>query len=209
MEREVRVNNERIWVTQNLYHALASLRYEKETRVLWVDAICINQVDNAEREAQVPQMRNIYGSANRVVVWLGTTPFGSKRAFEIAGKDNPPHYYHYGTVRLVSQLLSSPWWIRNIDESQQEDTTLIQADYTTEPSTIFSDCTAKLINTSRSLFTVALAECVSDGQELDKRPTWCPKWDELGNDFRAVPFWIGGKRDDEGRCPWIDSQFTA
>ena len=304
MDREVRVNNERTWVTQNLYHALASLRYEKETRVLWVDAICINQVDNAEREAQVPQMRNIYGSANRVVVWLGTTPFGSKRAFEIAGKDNPPHYYHYGTVRLVSQLLSSPWWVRvwvvqelivaksvivqcsetalewdhfcrlvdtaiqspcfskvgthiqeyhtlksqrrsksqyvlqgsltdllytfrtrqatdkrdkiyallgllNIDESQREDTTLIQADYTTEPSTIFSDCAAKLINASRSLATVALAECVSDGQEPDKRPTWCPKWDELGNDFRAVPFWIGGQRDDEGRCPWIDSQFTA
>jgi hypothetical protein len=41
-----------------------------------VDALCINQADVAERNAQVMQMRKVYtpGGAKRVVVWLETRP---------------------------------------------------------------------------------------------------------------------------------------
>ncbi len=38
---------------------------------LWVDAVCINQADMAERSRQVPRMREIYRSAYSVLVWLG------------------------------------------------------------------------------------------------------------------------------------------
>ncbi|KAH9204636.1 hypothetical protein DL95DRAFT_376840 [Leptodontidium sp. 2 PMI_412] len=38
---------------------------------LWVDAICINQSDVAERTAQVALMSRIYSTALSVVVWLG------------------------------------------------------------------------------------------------------------------------------------------
>ena len=37
---------------------------------IWVDAICINQEDLAEREQQIPQMRQIYSCAYQVVIWL-------------------------------------------------------------------------------------------------------------------------------------------
>ncbi|RYP63766.1 hypothetical protein DL771_009127 [Monosporascus sp. 5C6A] len=39
--------------------------------VMWIDAICINQSNVAERNAQVAQMSRIYRQARRVVVWLG------------------------------------------------------------------------------------------------------------------------------------------
>jgi hypothetical protein len=38
---------------------------------LWIDAICINQKDTAERNEQVKQMGKIYKFAERVIVWLG------------------------------------------------------------------------------------------------------------------------------------------
>jgi hypothetical protein len=40
-------------------------------RVLWIDAICINQKDNKERTVQVRLLSRIYRNAARVVVWLG------------------------------------------------------------------------------------------------------------------------------------------
>jgi hypothetical protein len=58
-------------VTQNLAEALPYLRYEKRPRVLWIDAICVNQQDLEERSSQVKRMPDIYSRATRVVVWLG------------------------------------------------------------------------------------------------------------------------------------------
>jgi hypothetical protein len=43
--------------TTNLYLALHRLRYEaEEPRRIWIDAICINQMDVAERNQQVALM---------------------------------------------------------------------------------------------------------------------------------------------------------
>lgn len=58
-------------VTQNLFLALRHLRDEKCARCLWVDAICINQKNTAERNNQVQQMARIYQEAKHVHVWLG------------------------------------------------------------------------------------------------------------------------------------------
>lgn len=40
-------------------------------RLLWVDALCINQQDNDEKSSQVMMMRHIYARAKNVLVWLG------------------------------------------------------------------------------------------------------------------------------------------
>jgi hypothetical protein len=68
-------------VTQNLAEALPYLRHEKEPRILWIDAICINQQDLIERSWQVGQMSNIYSLAKLVVVWLGPEQDDSTLAF--------------------------------------------------------------------------------------------------------------------------------
>jgi len=64
--------NERSFdVTANLHSALQHLRYENEERILWIDAICINQENLEERGHQVSHMGRIYKLAERVIVWLG------------------------------------------------------------------------------------------------------------------------------------------
>jgi hypothetical protein len=48
-----------------------------------VDAICINQKDTQERNAQVRIMRSIYQQAERTVIWLGEATESTWMAFEL------------------------------------------------------------------------------------------------------------------------------
>ncbi|KAK4460938.1 heterokaryon incompatibility protein-domain-containing protein [Cladorrhinum samala] len=57
--------------TKNCWDMLQFLRPSRFHRLLWVDAICINQSDNLERGAQVAKMGFIYKNGTRTVVWLG------------------------------------------------------------------------------------------------------------------------------------------
>lgn len=45
----VKLNSEILRITENLHSALQCLRYHSKDRVLWIDAICINQEDLKER----------------------------------------------------------------------------------------------------------------------------------------------------------------
>jgi hypothetical protein len=64
----------------NLAVALRQLRHPYDSRILWIDAICINQGDVDERNEQVKRMTNIYALARRVVAWLGGEFDDSKHA---------------------------------------------------------------------------------------------------------------------------------
>jgi hypothetical protein len=54
-----------------LNHLAAERGVEPQTFSLWMDAICINQEDVQERNAQVELMEDIYKKAAHVQVWLG------------------------------------------------------------------------------------------------------------------------------------------
>jgi hypothetical protein len=71
----------RFEVSTNLESALRHLRRRKILRV-WVDAVCINQRDNDEKNNQVPMMAKIYGDADLVYVWLGGEENRSKEAIK-------------------------------------------------------------------------------------------------------------------------------
>ncbi|KIW04372.1 uncharacterized protein PV09_04656 [Verruconis gallopava] len=71
-------------ITKNLERALRSLRLPTLPRRLWIDAVCINQKDLAERARQVGYMRSVYKHAARVVVWLGEKSQMVRRAFSLA-----------------------------------------------------------------------------------------------------------------------------
>jgi len=66
-----------LFQTRNCAALLRFLRPYRGLRTIWVDAICINQRDIHEREAQVAKMRLIYQSAMRTVVFLGEDAAGS------------------------------------------------------------------------------------------------------------------------------------
>ncbi|KAI1878374.1 uncharacterized protein JN550_000556 [Neoarthrinium moseri] len=55
----------------NLTRALIAYRLTDRPRRIWVDAICINQDDLAERQAQVRMMGAIFHGAQQVLCWLG------------------------------------------------------------------------------------------------------------------------------------------
>lgn len=57
-------------ITLNLFAALQELR-TGVPRLLWVDAIAVNQKDLGERASQVQLMASIYSYAHRVIAWLG------------------------------------------------------------------------------------------------------------------------------------------
>lgn len=68
--RRVSTNEGDIYVTENLHAALLHLRDHSLDRIIWADAICINQDDIEERNRQVQIMAKIYARASRVIVWL-------------------------------------------------------------------------------------------------------------------------------------------
>jgi hypothetical protein len=67
----ITLDGHRFAVTRNLKKALLRLRSLDTEAPIWIDAICINQVDTAERTQQVELMRAIYESTIEVIVWLG------------------------------------------------------------------------------------------------------------------------------------------
>jgi Heterokaryon incompatibility protein (HET) len=64
-------------VTTNLHAALRHLRWVTRPRLLWIDAVCINQTNPAERSKQVSLMTEIYKHAKQVIIWLGESSHDS------------------------------------------------------------------------------------------------------------------------------------
>ncbi|KAK4212081.1 heterokaryon incompatibility protein-domain-containing protein [Rhypophila decipiens] len=95
---EIKVGGQSFWIRRNLHDFLVSWHrivgdpkhgaqpfaeshanpfLAEEERLIFIDAICINQLggeDNNERQAQVLLMREIYHRADGVISWLGIPP---------------------------------------------------------------------------------------------------------------------------------------
>ena len=70
-------------VTPALACVLRHLRLADKSRVVWVDALAIDQSNNSEKSTQVAMMAQIYHLATRVIAWLGPDSQGSDRAMRI------------------------------------------------------------------------------------------------------------------------------
>jgi hypothetical protein len=57
-------------VTAPVQEFLYQIRSSLTTKVVWIDAICINQEANDEKDVQLPFMREIYSKMSRVIAWL-------------------------------------------------------------------------------------------------------------------------------------------
>lgn len=113
LKTSILIGNDYVSVTESLADALYEMQFHVlgSERLLWVDALCINQDDLNERNHQVRQMEKIYRQAQRVLVWLGTpTPFWFKydkfandRKYEKRERDDK-HRKAEGSLELISQV---------------------------------------------------------------------------------------------------------
>lgn len=78
----INCNGHDLPIADNLYHALQFLRLEDRPVLFWIDAICINQNENAEKSEQIRHMYKIYEIATQVVVWLGPHYDNSEMAMQ-------------------------------------------------------------------------------------------------------------------------------
>jgi hypothetical protein len=118
--RSISIGKHDLLVTENLHEALSCLRHRSIERVIWVDAVCINQENEQEKEQQIQFMAKIYGQANRVVVWLGEAADNSDQVLEeirVAGGNKATNSSNNKTIQpAVLALLQRPWfrriWVR-------------------------------------------------------------------------------------------------
>ena len=63
---------------------LLRTRAKGRERSLWIDSICINQLDNKEKAAQVREMHRVYQKAFRTLIWLGQDSNNSTLGLQFA-----------------------------------------------------------------------------------------------------------------------------
>jgi hypothetical protein len=121
---DIYINGRLTKTTESAIDALKMLRSPWKSKVVWIDAICIDQDDAADKERQIPYMADIYRKAAHVVVWLGraedgylaiglasTLWFRATLAKEFGGataiKD-----IHQDAWKALRAMLSSKWFQR-------------------------------------------------------------------------------------------------
>ena len=109
------VDGQKLYVTQNLYTLLLRLQDHLCSRIIWVDAICIDQANEKEKENQLPLMAEIYSKARHVLVWLGEAGDDSDQALEALRLMNEDSIKSSSTQlapQSVLKLLQRPWFRR-------------------------------------------------------------------------------------------------
>jgi hypothetical protein len=88
--KSIKINGQARKVPISAVEALVRMRFPAANRVLWIDAICINQEDSTEKAHQVAMMYDIYSKGRRNLIWLGKevdSTWQSIKALEIILQD--------------------------------------------------------------------------------------------------------------------------
>jgi hypothetical protein len=102
-----------------------------------IDRLCVNQLDAAEKGAQVPKMQEIYRRSNEILTWLGPEGGGSASAIALAAR------------------IAAYWSNQglNISDAESEFRKKSRADL----STLLDQCNCKFDSAPVAAFTLLLA----------------------------------------------------
>jgi hypothetical protein len=108
-DRTLSLDNAPFAIKPNLEIALRQLSKGKVERLLWIDAICINQADLNERNEQVRMMSSVYRQAARVVIWIGPRPSAVKNVATEAIQTFAQHQRSGAHSQQLSTFLDNPY----------------------------------------------------------------------------------------------------
>lgn len=94
-------------ISYDLHCALRNMRHENRPCYVWIDTICINQLDIPERNSQVRSMREVYARAESVCIWLGMPPSSAGDLTGAQVKD-----IKYDVVQHIASRGERNWWRR-------------------------------------------------------------------------------------------------
>lgn len=120
LKSDVLLNGHMISVTTNCMQALRRLRLATRPRLVWIDALCIDQNFLKERNHQIRLMNRIYRAASQVVIFLGEGNEATDlvmdkiRSEADATIDKPPHsaWLQLEDLRSILAFLTRPWFNR-------------------------------------------------------------------------------------------------
>ena len=120
LRRIITLNGRPFFVADTVFNALKELRLPDKERILWIDAVCINQGDMNEKRQQIDLMGSIYRRAQAVHVWLGKADAQSKNAFRLAENVASIQSSEVDHVRAeisitrptLQTMMRSRWWSR-------------------------------------------------------------------------------------------------
>ncbi|KAK0099535.1 hypothetical protein ONS96_008369 [Cadophora gregata f. sp. sojae] len=107
----------KLGIAHNLAVALRHLRFPDRERILWVDAISINQRDDTERSREVLKMGALYRNAKGVVVWLGPSLDDSTLALKTLARLGADVIYH--NDKMTVGFRSAASWAEFLAEDEQ------------------------------------------------------------------------------------------
>lgn len=112
--RTIRVNHQDLVIRRNLFDFLSSASAREEQGLFFIDAICINQLDLDERQAQVQAMALIYRRATAVISWLGILPQAHYRGCQTLSHASDVSFRKWSEQEwgALKYLCNAPYWSR-------------------------------------------------------------------------------------------------
>ncbi|KAF2025135.1 HET-domain-containing protein, partial [Setomelanomma holmii] len=104
--------------TRNLDIALCHIRYTRDLRLIWIDALCIYQSSSHEKSRQVAAMGRVFSAAREVLIWLGPAQDASDEALDLLNHIgshinwNKTLPFRNGELAPVIDLFERRYWSR-------------------------------------------------------------------------------------------------
>lgn len=174
-----------IKVRGNLRNALHSIRDNDSDCWLWIDAVCINQHSDTERNHQVRLMANIYGNANVVLVWVQSTGENADvaRAFKFvhaAVTHNNSGHSVYRYIKAKSSVKDYDWRsLRNLCRLRYWTRKWIIQELIMARSVVLQAGNSKFSMTDLETFCRQLHQIKNNNTDRELFNTWTKIWDDI------------------------------
>lgn len=108
----VHLNDEAIPIRKNLHTIITQMVAEKRRDWIFIDALCIDQGNEAEKPGQVQLMGEIYRRAEGVVAWIIYEPFDDEEDGIAGPTYNPYESPSVWRKQLDGAILENSYWSR-------------------------------------------------------------------------------------------------